>query len=140
MKTFSLLVLLVVVSFVAPASSGQVSDGVVPTYLLSRVSSTGSKRFSEADIAKACGLKIGSRITAADLQQASDRLGQTGVFSQLSYKFDGTTALTAPPPYLKSRTQLSLYPRFLRTSFGSKTTISSCESTTLFHFSLAACQ
>ena len=61
-------------------------------YLLKKVNSSGSMRFTEADIVKASGLKIGGNITAADLKQAADRLGQSGVFAQVSYSFSGDTA------------------------------------------------
>jgi|SRR5215469_5337729 len=62
-------------------------------YVLSNLASTGSKRFSEADITRASGLRVGARITVADLQEAGDRLSQTGAFAQVAYKFDGETAV-----------------------------------------------
>jgi len=72
---------------------GAIPSAVGQGYLLKKVSSSGSTRFAEADIVKASGLKIGSNITAADLKQAADRLGQSGVFAQVSYRFNGDTAI-----------------------------------------------
>ena len=69
-----------------------IPSAVGQSYMLKKVNSSGSTRFSEADIVKASGLKIGSNINAADLKQAADRLGQSGVFAQVSYRFDGDTA------------------------------------------------
>lgn len=63
-----------------------------PTYVVSRIASTGSKLFSDTDIAAVSGLKPGSRISAADLQHANDRLAQTGAFSQVNFRFDGVVA------------------------------------------------
>ena len=68
------------------------SNAPQPIFLLAHVGSTGSQRFAESDIVKMSGLKAGTRMSAADLQQASGRLAQTGVFSQISYRFDGVTA------------------------------------------------
>ena len=69
-----------------------IPSAVGQSYMLKKINSRGTTRFSEADIVKASGLKIGSNITAADLKQAADRLGQSGVFAQVSYRFDGDTA------------------------------------------------
>ena len=69
----------------APASAPQ-------SFALSKVTTSGSKRFAEADIVKATGLKVGGRVTADDLKQAADRLGQSAVFAQASYSFNGETA------------------------------------------------
>ena len=71
-----------------PASSASPPQA----YALTKVTSSGSKRFPEADIVRATGLKPGGTVTADDLKQAADRLGQTSVFSQVSYRFDAQTA------------------------------------------------
>ena len=76
----------------AQSNSQPVNQSAAPSYPLSGISVNGSKLFSDADIIKASGLKIGTRITGDDLTQAGNRLGQSGVFSQVSYRFDGRTA------------------------------------------------
>ena len=56
------------------------------------MSVTGSNRYSQADLLKATGLRIGSNVTADDLRLAADRLNQSGAFTQVSYRFDGQVA------------------------------------------------
>jgi outer membrane protein assembly factor BamA len=62
------------------------------SFALKKVTTSGSKRFAESDIVKASGLKVGGTVTADDLRQAADRLGQSAVFAQASYSFSGGTA------------------------------------------------
>jgi len=47
----------------------------------------GSKRYSEADLLRATGLKIGSQVTAADLQKCAGLLNGTGVFLSVQYLY-----------------------------------------------------
>ena len=61
-------------------------------FSLKKITCTGSKRFAEADIIKFTGLKLGSTVTAGDLKAAASRLGQSGVFAQVGYRFDGQSA------------------------------------------------
>ena len=70
----------------------QTSHSSSPSYPLPAVAVTGSTRFRGADLVKATGLKTGSMVTADDLKQAGDRLSQTGLFSQVGYRFDGKVA------------------------------------------------
>jgi outer membrane protein insertion porin family len=62
------------------------------TFLLAKVSSTGSKRFSEAEIIRATGLKTGSMVTVDEVKRAAARLSETGVFSQVGFRYDGRSA------------------------------------------------
>ena len=61
-------------------------------FVLKNVTSSGSKRFSAADIVKAAGLKLGDTVSPADVKQAAGRLIDSGVFAQVGYRFDGRTA------------------------------------------------
>jgi hypothetical protein len=70
----------------------QTSPSSSPSYPLPAVAVTGSTRFRDADLVKATGLKTGSMVTADDFKQAGDRLSQTGLFSQVGYRFDGKVA------------------------------------------------
>ncbi len=63
-----------------------------PSYSLQTLTVSGSKQFAEGDIIKATGLKAGSKVTRDDLNQASSRLADSGVFTQVGYTFDGRTA------------------------------------------------
>jgi len=51
------------------------------------ITASGSKRYSDADIAAASGLQIGKEITDDDLKHAARRLGDTGAFSDIDYKY-----------------------------------------------------
>lgn len=74
------------------SNSRPISNAGAQSFSLKKVSSSGSTRFTEADIIKASGLKIGDTVTADDLKQAADRLGQSGAFAQVSYRFNGDAA------------------------------------------------
>src|SRR6266850_2122969 len=56
-------------------------------YQLARVVLHGSKRYSEADLLSATGLKIGTQVTAADLQNAAGKLNGAGVFLSVQYLY-----------------------------------------------------
>jgi outer membrane protein assembly factor BamA len=89
----SVMFLLVASACVTYAKSAPSPErGDAQSYPLKKVRSIGSKLFSEADIVKATGLKIGSSVTQNDLQEAADRLGQSGVFAQVKYRYDGEAA------------------------------------------------
>jgi outer membrane protein assembly factor BamA len=51
------------------------------------IRATGSKEFSEEEIARASGLTINQTIAAAEFKNAADRLAQTGAFAQVGYKY-----------------------------------------------------
>ncbi len=80
--------------FLCPAfavSQADVGQASGPSYLLSTIVVTGSTRFLEIDLVRATGLKIGDQVTADNLKRAGDRLNQTGLFSQVGYRFEGKT-------------------------------------------------
>jgi outer membrane protein assembly factor BamA len=58
------------------------------------IKATGSKRFSEQDIAAATGLQLGTPVNDDDFKRAARRLGDTGVFSDISYSFSYSSAGT----------------------------------------------
>jgi len=68
------------------------SSSWVYGYSLKKIAVTGSARIPEAEIVKATGLTAGANVTAEDLKDAANHLTESGVFSQVSYKFDGETA------------------------------------------------
>ncbi len=55
---------------------------------------TGSKRFSEQDIAAATGLQMGTPVSEDDFKRAARRLGDTGVFSDIAYSYSYSSAGT----------------------------------------------
>ena len=56
-----------------------------PTDRLVVVRASGSVRFSEAEIASASGLVVGSTVSDTQAQQAAERLSSTGMFSELAW-------------------------------------------------------
>jgi len=52
-----------------------------------RVLVTGSERYHEDDLVRATGLKVDSQVTADDLQNAANRLGNSGAFSSVEFLF-----------------------------------------------------
>jgi outer membrane protein assembly factor BamA len=55
---------------------------------------TGNKRFSEADIAAATGLQLGTPVSEDDFKKAARRLGDTGVFTDVAYSYSYSPAGT----------------------------------------------
>jgi outer membrane protein assembly factor BamA len=55
---------------------------------------TGSKRFSEQDIVAATGLQMGTPVNEDDFKRAARRLGDTGVFTDISYSYSYSSAGT----------------------------------------------
>lgn len=51
------------------------------------ITATGSKRFASADIAAACGLRIGFVAVDDDFKNAARRLAETGAFTDVAYTF-----------------------------------------------------
>ena len=54
---------------------------------LTSVRVTGSQRYSPEEIIAACGLKIGSAASEDDFKKATQELGETGLFANISYSF-----------------------------------------------------
>ncbi len=55
---------------------------------------TGSKRFSEAAVAAATGLQIGTTVDEDDFKRGARRLGDTGVFTDIGYSYSYSSAGT----------------------------------------------
>ena len=62
-------------------------------YHLARVVVTGSTRYQQEDLIKATGLTIASEVTADDLQNAANRLGNSGAFATVQYLFKAATGV-----------------------------------------------
>jgi outer membrane protein assembly factor BamA len=61
--------------------------GAADHYHLARVLVTGSERYREDDLVRATGLKVDSQVTSEDLQNAANRLGNSGAFSSVQFLF-----------------------------------------------------
>src|SRR5436190_1556952 len=54
-------------------------------YTLARVLVTGSERYREEDLVRATGLAVNTQVTSDDLQNAANRLGNSGAFSSVQF-------------------------------------------------------
>ena len=54
---------------------------------LAAVQVKGAKRFTEADISRLSGLTVGQPVTVADVTAAAGRLGASGLFKSLNYRY-----------------------------------------------------
>src|SRR5579864_107560 len=90
--TVAALVAAVALSFSPGASAAQKIPESQRKLIAIKVS--GSKRYSQEDVIAATGLQMGSIVDEDDFKKASRRLGDTGAFSDIAYKFsyspDGT--------------------------------------------------
>ena len=69
-----------------------VGKSTTQSFTLKKITSNGSKRFTETDIVSATGLKPGDTVTAENLKEAANRLMQSGAFAQVGYRFNGDFA------------------------------------------------
>ena len=72
-----------------PALEGQqpAPPGPPGTGVLASATATGSSKFTSAEIIGASGLKVGEPVTRATFQLAANRLAETGLFSEVHYRF-----------------------------------------------------
>jgi outer membrane protein insertion porin family len=57
------------------------------TFRLAGIEVSGAKRYTAADITKASGLSIGQSISLQELLPAAERLGASGLFKSLNYRY-----------------------------------------------------
>src|ERR1700676_2522958 len=64
----------------APSSTGS-------SAVIGEIHAAGSRRYTEAQVAAATGLKPGDTVTREQLQEVADRLAHLGVFLRVNYSF-----------------------------------------------------
>jgi outer membrane protein assembly factor BamA len=93
----SLLLILLRLCAVAQTQSppGKATGATPPAvYKLIAVKVTGSKRFTQADVAAASGLPMGTVAHEEDFKQAARQLGETGAFGSITYTYTYSSAGT----------------------------------------------
>ena len=98
MKTTAPL-LLALSLFLSPAASAQKpqkSNRSTPAsaYKLIAVNVTGSERYTEKEILPATGLQLGQNVGEEDFKSAVQRLGETGLFADIAYSYNYSSAGT----------------------------------------------
>jgi outer membrane protein assembly factor BamA len=79
------------------AALGQATANRPPaatSYKLISVKATGSKRFTQADIAAASGLPVGTIAHEDDFRKAARQLGESGAFNSIAFSFTYSSAGT----------------------------------------------
>ena len=61
--------------------------GAADHFNLARILVTGSQRYHEDDLVRATGLTVNTQVTSDDLQNAANRLGNSGAFSTVQFLF-----------------------------------------------------
>lgn len=61
--------------------------GAADHFNLARILVTGSQRYREDDLVRATGLIVNAQVTSTDLQNAANRLGNSGAFSSVQFLF-----------------------------------------------------
>jgi outer membrane protein assembly factor BamA len=61
-------------------------------YKLLEIKVAGSKRFTQEEVAAACGLPPGATVGEEDFKKAARQLGESGAFNQISYTFSYSSA------------------------------------------------
>ncbi len=97
--TFKLLLMLLLAGLSLPgmgqnSSQKPLSQMPPSARQLIAIKVTGSKRYPEAAIAAATGLQMGAPVDDDDFKKAARRLGDTGVFTDIAYKFSYSSAGT----------------------------------------------
>ena len=65
--------------------------GAADHFTLARVLVTGSQRYREEELVRATGLTVNTQVTADDLQNAANRLGNSGAFASVQFLFKAAT-------------------------------------------------
>ncbi len=74
--------LLLMIACMLPALAGAADH-----FNLARILVTGSQRYREDDLVRATGLSVNTQVTTDDLQNAANRLGNSGAFASVQFLF-----------------------------------------------------
>jgi outer membrane protein assembly factor BamA len=90
----ALAVLLLLSGFaIAQTTHPKAANSSSPSsWKLTAVKVAGSQRYQASEVISATGLQIGQTVTEEDFQRASQRLGQTGAFDNVTYNFRYSSA------------------------------------------------
>jgi len=90
MKRITLFILFLSLAFPSPGRAQTHSGGKAPTlvgYKLTAVKAAGSTRYTDKEIVAASGLQIGQTAADADFKEVAQRLGESGMFKNVTYSF-----------------------------------------------------
>ena len=87
-----ILSLLIPVAAAQKGARGKPSTAIA--YKLISLKATGTARYTDKEILAASGLQIGQNAADGDFKEAVQRLGESGLFSDISYSFSSSSAGT----------------------------------------------
>ena len=85
-------VLFLLCIFLCAGADAQNSAKSKLSYKLLSIHVKGLQNFKEEQVIAASGLKLGQYVGEAEFQQAAQKLGETGLFANLSYKYQYSNA------------------------------------------------
>jgi outer membrane protein assembly factor BamA len=104
------LSLLLLIASAPAQKSASNKGGVASERKLVAVKVTGTERYNDKEIVPASGLQLGENVGDADFKEAARRLGDTGMFTEVSYSFSYSAAGTKLELQLKDADEKKLVP------------------------------
>jgi outer membrane protein assembly factor BamA len=89
--SYSFLCFCLLLSFAKAQRSAAPKGGFVSPDTVLSIKATGTARYTDAEIVAASGLEIGRPATNADFKEASQRLGESGMFSEVEYSYTSSS-------------------------------------------------
>jgi len=110
--TFSLAICLVAVSPAATSQSRSATgkNTAANAHRLVSVKATGSARYNDKDILAASGLELGQNVAEGDFKEAVQRLGNSGLFTEVQFSFSYSDAGTKVEFQLTDSDKVKLVP------------------------------
>ena len=110
-------------------------------YKLIALKVTGTARYTDKEILAASGLQIGQNAADGDFKEAAQRLGDSGLFSDVAYSYSFSDAgVKARISACRYRQRASSFPRTSKTLSGSRTTNSSPPCGAVFRYLNSCCR
>ena len=90
-----------------PAARKRPAGATSPTaYKLTAIKITGTTQYKPEDIVRASGLEVGQNVSEENFKQATQRLGETGLFTDVAYSYAFSPAGTKLELQVKDNDQL----------------------------------
>ena len=119
------------------STSGKASAAAA--YKLIALKVTGTARYTDKEILAASGLQMGQNAADGDFKEAVQRLGDSGLFSNVVYSYSSSDTGVRLELQLADADQSKRFPRNLKTSSGSPTTNCAPPCNAAFRCSSSCC-
>ena len=88
----SLLIVLICICGCAFVGAGLAVSASATSHKLVEIKVTGSKRFTQEEVAAACGLPLGAMVGEEDFKKAARQLGESGAFREIAFTYAYSSA------------------------------------------------